>query len=135
MGRHRGKARRYTGRPKLDESHILVQRAETALLELIRRCRNVKWTIVAAPPSPTVVFRDKVVGMFTHKLLLPDFENGVATATALLAAQKAEWRKPLGPWRSRAVDEETAEPVPDADEAEEAAAAATGSTAADEAGT
>ena len=136
-GRYRGRTHRYTSRPTVDADHPLVARAQAALLDLIRNCRAERWETATGAPAKTVLFRDPVVGLFSEHLLLPDFAGGVATATALLAAQKAEWRKPLGPWRTRIdVDEETGEPQPDADEApEEEAGKAEGEAAGTAAGT
>ena len=99
----------------------MVKRATQAMLDFIHDCRAVKWTFASAAPSPKVMFSDPKVGLFSQSLLLPDFENGTAIAAALLATQKAEWRKPLGPWNTRTdkeedEDEETGERQPDAGE-------------------
>ena len=121
VGPNCGGARRYKGRPKVDENHTMVKRATQAMLDFIHDCRAVKWTFASAAPSPKVMFSDPKVGLFSQSLLLPDFENGTAIAAALLATQKAEWRKPLGPWNTRTdkeedEDEETGERQPDAGE-------------------
>jgi hypothetical protein len=137
VGRHRGKARRYTGRTKLSSNHPLVKKCTAALLEWIAATRATSYTIAPVASSSKMVFRDPLVGAFDESVLLPPFDELPAAAAAALQKVKQEWRKPLKNMKARTPageeDDDDAESAADEEQAqtqahEEAGAAAAAPT-------